>query len=738
MEGGRMARSGSRLNLEQQRKRAKDLARAHGVGDLDAAARIIRHLPRARYLTADHVFAAPLTLSEAQFVIAREAGFANWPALKREIESSPSTAADREAALIELAFAGQDDEVRTALQRDPDAPRRSIAVAAALADVDAAWTMLEADPGVATRTVDRRGWKPLAYACCSAYQRGDSAGLRARLQIVTRLIELDADVNEMSREPGYSDEEWRPLAGAAERVASTDLVRLLIASGASVLKTPGVLPHAVRGGNINVLRVLLDLSPPDWYEVVWALKASVALERLDMTQMLIAHASRAASGSTKLAQPALMEAIRRERGPEVVETLLGDDRSPLSGPIRTSVYRYALRCGNRDAMEVLRQRGIDDSAVTEIDRLIGACVDPHYEHGRLTKNRKADDLQDDDHRMLVWAIRRGRFSAVPRLLAAGLDPNVPDNHGEMPMHLAAHAASLETVDALIRAGANVNARNFDARTPLDVALTLRSPARAALAKRLHDAGAAAVEADAITVEPDPEVFERAANAVAFGDLETLRQLLDDEPVLVHTRSPRAHRCTLLNYVGANGTEDPRQRSPKNSGAIAELLLERDADPNATCNLYGGAATTMGLLLTSGHPPAAGVDGDVVRALVRHGVKITPGDVMGAIEYGLQRSVTAFIEAGVAADNLFLAAGFGRSELVQQFLADGVDINTRFADGGYGTALHAAASMAHADLVKLLLERGADRTLRNRWDATPAGTARHFEHHAIADLIQNHK
>jgi ankyrin repeat protein len=656
--------------------------------------------------------------------------------------STPSLpTADREAALVDLAFAGQDDEVNAVLRRDPDVSHRSIAVAAALADLEAAWTMLEADRGDATRAVGKRGWTPLAYACCSAYRRTDAASLTARLQIVWRLIECGADVNEMSREPGYSGQEWRPLAGAAERVASTELVRLLIAAGAAVLKTPGVLSHAVRGGNIDVLRVLLDLSPPDWYQVIWALKASVEIERLDMSRLLIAHASRAASGSTKLAQPALVEAIKRECGAEVIEALLGDDRSPLSGPIRTNVYSYALRCGNRAAMETLRRRGVDHSAVTDVDRLIGSCFLPEHraEADDVTVQPEHRPLQmtDDDHRIVAWAIRRGHFDAVPRLLEAGLDPNVADVDGEMPLHLAARAESLATVDALLRAGANVNARNFDAHTPLDLALTRRSPAREQLAARLREAGATAAGLDGIPAQPDPEVFERAADAVASGDLDTLRRLLDDEPALVHARSPRPHRCTLLNYVGANGTEDPRQRSPKNSGAIAELLLERGADPNATCNLYGGGATTMGLLLTSAHPPASGVDGDVVRTLIRHGVKITPGDVMGAIEYGLPRAVAAFIEAGLLADNLFLAAGFGRLDLVQRFLADGVDINTRFVDGGYGTALHAASGLAHADIVRLLLERGADRTIRNRWDATPAGAARFFGNDEIAALIQNH-
>lgn len=70
--------SHGRLNLEQQRKRAKDLLKALQAGDSQALVRISHWLPPR---------SAPLRLAEAQLVIAREAGFASWPKLKQHIES---------------------------------------------------------------------------------------------------------------------------------------------------------------------------------------------------------------------------------------------------------------------------------------------------------------------------------------------------------------------------------------------------------------------------------------------------------------------------------------------------------------------------------------------------------------------------------------------------------------------------------------------------------------------------
>jgi hypothetical protein len=69
-----------RINLDQQRKRAKDLLRALRDGDAEAQRRFRLHHPRA---AQDDL----LRLSEAQFVIARELGLPSWPKLKAHVEA---------------------------------------------------------------------------------------------------------------------------------------------------------------------------------------------------------------------------------------------------------------------------------------------------------------------------------------------------------------------------------------------------------------------------------------------------------------------------------------------------------------------------------------------------------------------------------------------------------------------------------------------------------------------------
>ena len=68
-----------RLNLEQQRKRAKDLLRACRAGDAAARRRLANALDPRR------PDAAALKLNDAQFAIARELGFASWRDLRTHV-----------------------------------------------------------------------------------------------------------------------------------------------------------------------------------------------------------------------------------------------------------------------------------------------------------------------------------------------------------------------------------------------------------------------------------------------------------------------------------------------------------------------------------------------------------------------------------------------------------------------------------------------------------------------------
>ena len=65
-------------NLEQLKKQAKDLRKAHAAGSVEAARRLKAYVRRFSDLGDEGVLADDLALRDAQHVIAREHGFAGW------------------------------------------------------------------------------------------------------------------------------------------------------------------------------------------------------------------------------------------------------------------------------------------------------------------------------------------------------------------------------------------------------------------------------------------------------------------------------------------------------------------------------------------------------------------------------------------------------------------------------------------------------------------------------------
>ncbi len=723
----------ARPSLAQQRKRAKDLRRAHQRGDVDAAARIIARLPRAVGRPVAEVLATPFTLSEAQLVVAREAGFPTWTRLKHELVRAGLD------AVVDAALAG-DPYAAAALAVDPALPRGSLPLAAAVGADEAALALLAERPERATRPDGPRGWTPLLYACSARFGRGDPAVAARRVRIAARLLDLGADPNEDvdSYEARHS-----PLRNAAREAASVELVDLLLRAGAGLAPTDASagrnlpLVDAVVGGNPACVARILAAGPP-WWQAREALEAAVFHDDAASARLLLAHGARPTAAGRWWGNlgSCLHAAILLGRGGPLLDALLASDvdLAAVDRDGRTA-YAVAVRTGHDVAAAALRERGASTAGLDDVDQVIAACV--RLDRAGLDRRLAAvPDLparyRYTDHLMLGWAIRRRRFAAVPLLLAAGLDPDVADPDGDTPLHLAAACGDTATIAALLAGGASPSVRNFRGATPFDSTATGTGSG---------GGRGAAGTAGPPRMEQDRDVlFERAADAVAAGDLAALRALLDGAPWLVHARSPREHRATLLHYCAANGTEAPRQRTPPTAADVAQLLLDRGADVDAAARFYGGGvgATTLALTLTSRHPAEAGVDGALVRVLTAAGAWLdrwAPGEPMfWCIERGTHRSARALAEAGLPLDNLLLAAAANRVDTLAALLAAGADVNERHRDGY--TALHAAAVLGHAEAVAFLLDRGADPHVRETaHGGTPAGKARWRGHHEVAALIE---
>jgi hypothetical protein len=188
---------------------------------------------------------------------------------------------------------------------------------------------------------------------------------------------------------------------------------------------------------------------------------------------------------------------------------------------------------------------------------------------------------------------------------------------EVEALLKAHRARAGSAAALIRFAQSVRGRPKQTDDEVFGAELTRHQAREAIAHwHWFESWADVRRDESVLVDP---LFEAAADAIVAGEPDVLAGLINRAPEIVFARSPFGHHATLLQHVAANGIEASRQwQSPSNAVEIARMLLRAGADPNATCDVYGGQSTALTLLVTSDHPAAAGVQADLVEVICRAG------------------------------------------------------------------------------------------------------------------------
>jgi ankyrin repeat protein len=253
-------------------------------------------------------------------------------------------------------------------------------------------------------------------------------------------------------------------------------------------------------------------------------------------------------------------------------------------------------------------------------------------------------------------------------------------------------------------------RRFHGRSVSEVGETQLGPddARLVVAQEhgFTDWDRLAAFAHAVNADPDVRRFETAVEAVVSGDLPVLRSMLREHPDLVAARSSRRHRATLLHYVGANGVENGRQRTPQNAVEVCRLLLDAGASVDALADMYGARCTTLSMLVSSSPPAETGLQTALAETLLDHGAALEgPGSqwtsaVLTALTFGFGDTADALARRGGVLERLAVAAGLGRLEDARRLL--------RAADAGERhAALALAAAHGHPETLQLLLDAGED-------------------------------
>lgn len=344
---------------------------------------------------------------------------------------------------------------------------------------------------------------------------------------------------------------------------------------------------------------------------------------------------------------------------------------------------------------------------------------------------------------ILFAAQKDCADIVMLLINSGADVKIkfPGNGNETPLHRAAFVCGTETVSALIKAGADVNAVDDDGFTPLfqgslldkkyfdsdtcvkTMSILLDNGAEVnvrdnkggtLLMRRAYEA---ALYGGAENVAQDPAVkllLERGAvvdplAATLLGDAVTLRKYLDAGGGDIE--------YTVSNFDGMGDFLDVQSMlqcaSIGNHPEIIEILLEHGkafiVPKNQAFDKPWGYVSAIETAVRGRRKTA-------YITLMKHRDKML--DVNDAWMWDNSRllyqatkfgnpdmEMVKMLKSDGSAMTVPVAACLGDKDFIDKFIADGGDINA--ADNGTLTALALAVKCGNKESISYLLEKGAD-------------------------------
>ena len=285
-----------------------------------------------------------------------------------------------------------------------------------------------------------------------------------------------------------------------------------------------------------------------------------------------------------------------------------------------------------------------------------------------------------------------RCFVISAVLGALITPHAgaqTDADGTTPLHRASYRDDVTDADALLRAGADVNAANDLGATPLWLASLNGS---APMVHRLLEAGA----------NPNLALMsgETPLMVAARAGAADVVQLLAAKGAHVNARAARGQNALMWAVA---------QRHP----TVVKVLLAHGADIHAKSDVWGQVMAV---------PPHGHAD---YNRWIPHGGETA---LLFAARAGDLESATLLVAAGADVHDadawgvsaMVLAAHAGHRELVELLLEEGADASS--AAAGF-TALHIAIMRRDERMAAALLARGADPNAPLRtWTPTRRASA----------------
>ena len=438
---------------------------------------------------------------------------------------------------------------------------------------------------------------------------------------------------------------------------------------------------------------------------------------------------------------------------EVMRQLVdkGADVNAQGGEYGTALQTAAATCSFLGAARFLLDSGADVNAkggkfgTALIAAAACSKIGPMWQSG-------AYEMESDSTEGTYYS----KIELIQLLLDRNADVNAQDAQYGTALHAAAAAAAgsdnmAEIIQLLLDKGADVNAQGGKYGTALQAAVAGCNP-RLEVIQLLLDHGA--------DVNAQSGEYGTALQATTIEFNESLRveaiQLFLDKGVDVNAQGGKygtalqaaayTNKLEVVQLLLDNGADANAQSGEygtalqaaaaayDSSVEVVQLLLDRGADINAQGGKFGTALQATAAVYKSEYvifEPDKGVGAfnrraEIIRLLLDKGadVNIQGGEYGTALRAAAYRGKVELIhllldkgadvnaqggggEYGTALQAAAASSGESMLEVVRLLLDNGADVNAQSAGGRYGTALHAAAHCSNVEVMRLLVEKGAN-------------------------------